>query len=150
MTRVVFLAAVILIVLPFFASGSGAYSVVCNPAALRLRLMSEGTATQSVIFLRADGFAAAGCAATGPVSFSIRHRGAFAPVLHNPIATTARAAESWPNGIDVAHVWWANWCGARTQITIQATYRGRRVTLHPRVLPTCIQPKRRSFLALPA
>lgn len=111
--------------------------------------MSEGTATQAVVFLRVEGLAAAGCPVTGPVTFSIKYRGALARIQHNPITAKARPDEAWPNGVDVAHFWWANWCGARTQIVVDATYRGRTGSLRSSFIPTCIQPNRPSALYLP-
>jgi hypothetical protein len=112
--------------------------------------MSEATATQAVVFLRVSGLSAARCRAGGRVTFSVTYQGRLAQIKHNPITAAARPEDSFPDGTDVAHFWWANWCGPRKHIAVEATYRGRTVSAPPSFVPDCIARGKPSTLLLPA
>ena len=67
----------------------GARVSVCDARALHLHLMSQGTATQAVVFLRVRGLAASGCPARGSVTFRIDDRRGRASIRSNPLTAPA-------------------------------------------------------------
>jgi hypothetical protein len=126
-----------------------AQRAACDSGALHLRLMTQGTATQANIDLRVTGLAAARCQPNGPVTFRIEQGGELARVSDNPITVSAHPGETWANGIDLAAVWWGNWCGPRGQILVEAIYRGRTVSSRLSFVPDCLVRSEPSALFVP-
>ncbi len=141
-------AAALQLAFPMAAPGR---LVACDPAALHLRLFTEGAATQAVTFLRASDPSISGCALSGVVVFRVEQAGSLARIRQNPLSlpVSTRPESATLGGEWLAHFWWGNWCGARTGILLEATYHGRTVVSRPRVIPACVEPSKASFLSPP-
>ena len=123
----------------------------CAPGKLRLRLTSQGTSSQAVVFLSILNRSNSHCTVSGAVEFEVTQAGRRARIRANPIAAREQATlapRSKQSELSEAHFWWANWCGSRRGLAVVARYKGVTVRSGFNYLPVCLWPKRPSSLYL--
>lgn len=133
-----------------FASAHSDTAAICSRSQLRLSLSTQRTATQSVIFLSLRNRGPMTCLATGVARFEIDQAARRARIVGNPLAAPVRVRISSQRLRPAAHVWWANWCGARQGLVAFVHYSGRVVRSRLRSPPACLSSSQRSTLSLPA
>src|SRR5207237_4490326 len=121
----------------------------CSDSQLRLSVRTQGTATQTAIFLLASNRGREPCVLTGTAGFEIVQRDHKARINGNPFSRRLETTLA-PGRTVTPDVWWANWCGSRRELSVVVRLRRRAIRAPFRVLPACISRGERSTLSRPS
>ena len=121
----------------------------CSDSQLRLSVRTQGTATQTAIFLLASNRGREPCVLTGTAGFEIVQRDHKARINGNPFSRHLETTLA-PGRTVTPDVWWANWCGSRRELSVVVRLRRRVIRAPFRVLPACISRGERSTLSRPS
>ena len=119
----------------------------CAAHTLRLSLQTQGTATQSVVFLALTNTSQSVCRASGKAEFTIEQNGQPAKIRDNPLSLPVHSRLLAGQKKTVFNdVWWRNWCGSRRKIDLAIRFEGSVARSPFSVLPVCLDRKSPSRL----
>jgi hypothetical protein len=119
-----------------------ALATKCSAKTLRLSLQTQGTATQSVAFLKLIDKSRRLCLASGEAVFTVEQNGRPARVRNNPLSVPVRIRLLAKQSKTIFNdVWWSNWCGSRRNIDLAVRFDGSIVHSPFSVLPGCLDRK---------